>query len=87
MDNLQVHFSDITELIRRAKYEAIRKVNTDLIHLYWRIGAYISERTIKDNWGKQSQMYSRSDGSMPFRVERNDVISSWPERTDGRADG
>ena len=27
------------------------------------------------------------DGSMPFRVERNDFISSWPERTDGRADG
>ena len=26
-------------------------------------------------------------GSMPFRVERNDFISSWPERTDGRADG
>ena len=26
-------------------------------------------------------------GSMPFRVERNDLISSWPERTDGRADG
>ena len=25
-------------------------------------------------------------GSMPFRVERNDLISSWPERTDGRAD-
>ena len=27
------------------------------------------------------------NGSMPFRVERNDLISSWPERTDGRADG
>ena len=26
-------------------------------------------------------------GSMPFSVERNDLISSWPERTDGRADG
>lgn len=26
------------------------------------------------------------NGSMPFRVERNDLISSWPERTDDLAD-
>ena len=25
-------------------------------------------------------------GSMPFRVERNDLISPWPARTDERAD-
>ena len=25
-------------------------------------------------------------GSMPFRVERNDLISPWPGRTDERAD-
>ena len=24
-------------------------------------------------------------GSMPFRVERDDLISPWPERTDERA--
>ena len=28
----------------------------------------------------------RAKGSMPFSVERNDLISRWPERTDGRAD-
>ena len=31
--------------------------------------------------------YAWEQGSMPFRVERNDLISSWQERTDGRADG
>lgn len=52
MNNVQVHFSEITKFIQRARYEALKKVNTDLIHLYWRIGQYISERTVKDNWGK-----------------------------------
>ena len=52
MSNLQIHFSEITQLIRKARYEALKKVNTDLISLYWHIGQYISERTIKDNWGK-----------------------------------
>jgi predicted nuclease of restriction endonuclease-like (RecB) superfamily len=52
VNNLQIHFSEITELIRKARYEALKKVNTELINLYWRIGQYISERTAKDNWGK-----------------------------------
>ena len=52
MSNLQIHFSEVTQLIRKARYEALKKVNTDLISLYWRLGQYISERTIKDNWGK-----------------------------------
>lgn len=52
MNNLQVHFSEITKLIQQARYEALKKVNTDLIHLYWRIGHYITERTIVDKWGK-----------------------------------
>jgi predicted nuclease of restriction endonuclease-like (RecB) superfamily len=52
VSNLQIHFSEITQLIRKARYEALKKVNTDLISLYWHIGQYINERTIKDNWGK-----------------------------------
>ena len=52
MDNLQIHFSEVTAFIRQAKYETLKKVNTDLINLYWRIGQYITERTIKDQWGR-----------------------------------
>lgn len=52
MNNLQIHFSEITKLIQQARYETLKKVNTDLIHLHWRIGQYITERTVKDNWGK-----------------------------------
>jgi predicted nuclease of restriction endonuclease-like (RecB) superfamily len=50
--DLHIHFSEITKFIRYARYEALKKVNTELIDLYWRIGQYISERTVKDNWGK-----------------------------------
>ena len=39
---------------------------------------------LADQWGPP---FAVMKGSMPFRVERNDLISSWPERTDGRADG
>jgi len=52
MNHLQAHFSEITGLIREARYETLKKVNADLIQLYWRIGHYINERTSKDNWGK-----------------------------------
>jgi predicted nuclease of restriction endonuclease-like (RecB) superfamily len=52
VNDLQIHFSEVTQMIRQARYEALKKVNTELINLYWRVGQYISERTVKDNWGK-----------------------------------
>ena len=51
-NNLQIHFSEITNFIKQARHEALKTVNTRLINLYWRVGEYISERTVKDNWGK-----------------------------------
>ena len=32
---------EIKDLIYRRQYEAMRKVNTELIHLYWEIGGEI----------------------------------------------
>ncbi len=55
-NNLQTHFSEITNFIRQARHEALKTVNTRLINLYWRVGEYISERTFKDNWGKSVVM-------------------------------
>ncbi len=52
VNNLQTHFSEVTQIIRQARYDALKKVNTELINLHWRIGQYISERTATDNWGK-----------------------------------
>jgi predicted nuclease of restriction endonuclease-like (RecB) superfamily len=42
---------EIKERIRSAQYEALRKVNTELISLYWDIGRLIVERQRDAGWG------------------------------------
>ena len=58
----------------------------DAVELF--IWALIKDRSIpvKDTSSFTANLEAVEKGSMPFRVERNDLISSWPERTDGRAD-
>lgn len=36
-------FTDIIQLIKQARTNAIKAVNAELINLYWNIGAYISQ--------------------------------------------
>ncbi len=43
---------EIKERIRSAQYEALRKVNRELISLYWDIGSLILERQRGAGWGK-----------------------------------
>jgi DUF1016 N-terminal domain len=43
---------EIKEHIRSAQYEALRKVNTELITLYWDIGRLIFERQRDAGWGE-----------------------------------
>ena len=43
---------EIKEHIRSAQYKALRKVNTELISLYWDIGRLIVERQRDVGWGK-----------------------------------
>jgi predicted nuclease of restriction endonuclease-like (RecB) superfamily len=43
---------EIKERIRSAQYEALRKVNRELISLYWDIGRLIVERQRDAGWGK-----------------------------------
>ena len=42
---------EIKERIRSAQYEALRKVNRELISLYWHIGRLIVERQRDASWG------------------------------------
>jgi len=49
---LENQFSEIHQLISKAKVSAYRAVNTELINLYWEIGKYISQKTINEEWGK-----------------------------------
>ena len=43
--------ADIKEKVRRAQYEALKAVNTELILLYWELGKAISEKQA-EGWGK-----------------------------------
>ncbi|MGV2451693.1 UNVERIFIED_CONTAM: DUF1016 N-terminal domain-containing protein [Ralstonia mannitolilytica] len=45
-------FTHIIELISRSRNNAIRKVNEELIDLYWNIGEYISEKVELSEWGQ-----------------------------------
>ena len=50
MDDNQ--FSYISTLINQSRTKALRAVNTELIDLYWHIGAYISQKVASTEWGK-----------------------------------
>ena len=43
---------DVKQRIRAAQYEALRKVNKELIALYWDIGQMIVEQQQGQTWGK-----------------------------------
>jgi predicted nuclease of restriction endonuclease-like (RecB) superfamily len=48
MDN---RFTDIIQLIKQSRTNAIRAVNAELINLYWNIGEYISQKIEQSEWG------------------------------------
>jgi len=45
-------FREIAGLIRSARQRAYQAVNTELIALYWRVGAYISRKLAAASWGE-----------------------------------
>lgn len=44
-------FNEVLALIHGARQQAIRAVNTQLIELYWQVGAYISRKLERVEWG------------------------------------
>jgi predicted nuclease of restriction endonuclease-like (RecB) superfamily len=48
MDN---RFTDIIQLIKQSRTNAIKAVNAQLINLYWNIGEYISKKIEQSEWG------------------------------------
>ncbi|MDR2615072.1 MAG: PDDEXK nuclease domain-containing protein [Oscillospiraceae bacterium] len=43
---------EIKDLVYRRQYEALKKVNTELIQLYWEIGEEIDRKQREQGWGK-----------------------------------
>ena len=56
MDNTITQYSpfikEIKDLIYRRQYEAMKKVNTELMQLYWEIGEEIDRQQRERGWGK-----------------------------------
>lgn len=44
-------FDEIVELIEQARQRATQAVNTQLIDLYWQVGAYIDNKLGQAEWG------------------------------------
>ena len=45
-------FDEIIAIIDKARENAFRAVNRELINMYWDIGEYVSRRVIESGWGK-----------------------------------
>jgi hypothetical protein len=48
---MENRFKDIVQIIQQSRTNALKAVNTELIHLYWNIGAYVSEKIQSSQWG------------------------------------
>lgn len=51
MNDLKLNFSEIVNMIETRRNNAYKKVNEELISLYWDFGKYISEKVNDSNWG------------------------------------
>ncbi len=50
-DATHAHFDEVVALIQGARQQALKAVNTQLIELYWQVGAYISRKLERAEWG------------------------------------
>lgn len=48
---MEKRFTDIIQLIKKSRENAIRAVNAELIDLYWNIGEYITKKIEQAEWG------------------------------------
>jgi predicted nuclease of restriction endonuclease-like (RecB) superfamily len=48
---MEKSFAEVVVLIQSAKQRAMQAVNTQLVELYWQVGAYISQKLEQAEWG------------------------------------
>lgn len=51
---MQSQFSEIIALIKQARANSFKAVNTELINLYWQVGQYISVQVANASWGDKT---------------------------------
>ena len=52
-NELEVSFDEIVKMVETRRNNAFRKVNEELVSLYWDFGKYISEKVNDGNWGEK----------------------------------
>ena len=50
--SVEHQFAEVVNMIRAARYAAIKSVNTELVKLYWSVGKYISHKIESAEWGE-----------------------------------
>jgi len=50
--NDEYAFDEIISIIDKARENAFRAANKELINMYWEIGKYVSKRVSENDWGK-----------------------------------
>ncbi|WP_198175422.1 PDDEXK nuclease domain-containing protein [Spirosoma telluris] len=51
MINLSDQFTEVVSLIQQSRNRVMQQVNAELINLYWNVGAYISQKVARSEWG------------------------------------
>jgi len=51
---LEKQFSEVVQLIKQARSNAYKAINTELINCYWQVGEYISKRIGSAAWGDKT---------------------------------
>ena len=47
----EADFQEIVQLIKKARYIALKSVNLELINIYWQVGEHISKKVENAEWG------------------------------------
>jgi predicted nuclease of restriction endonuclease-like (RecB) superfamily len=76
IESNQESFNEVLSLIQKAKRQVSRQANSTLITLYWDLGAYISNKTTKENWGKGvvralAEFIKQKDATLKGFTDRN----------------
>lgn len=53
-ENQHISFSVLQEAIRQARYNALKIANTELVNLYWQVGAFVSRQLHQSQWGDKT---------------------------------
>ena len=75
LEDIAASFSDVVKIIESSKESAFRKVNEELIYMYWRVGEYLSEAMRNSSYG-DGYIQSLAD----FIAENNPEIKGFNRR-------